>query len=57
MTKRDIVVRIATETGQNQRDVATVVQMTLDQITSELGAGRRVELRNFAFRFWFLHGN
>ncbi len=47
MTKRDLVVRIATETGLNQRDVTTVVQRTLDHILEELGAGRGVELRNF----------
>lgn len=47
MTKRDLVVRIATETGMNQRDVTQVVQRTLDHILEELGAGRGVELRNF----------
>ena len=47
MTKRDLVVRIATETGLNQRDVTEVVQLTLDHIMDELAAGRGVELRNF----------
>jgi len=47
MTKRDLVVRIATETGLNQRDVTEVVQKTLDHVINELGAGRGVELRNF----------
>ncbi len=47
MTKRDIVVRIATETGVNPGIVTTVVQKFLDQIVSELAAGRGVELRNF----------
>ena len=47
MTKRDLVVRIATETGNNQRIVTQVVQKTLDHIISELSAGRGVELRNF----------
>ncbi len=47
MTKRDLVVRIADETGLNQRDVSRVVQKTLDHVTNELGAGRGVELRNF----------
>ena len=47
MTKRDLVVRIATETGLNQRDVTEVVQKTLDHVLEELGAGRGVELRNF----------
>ncbi len=47
MTKRDLVVRISTETGVNQRIVTDVVQRTLDHIVSELSAGRGVELRNF----------
>ena len=47
MTKRDLVVRIADETGLNQQKVMTVVQKTLDYITSELSAGHNVELRNF----------
>ncbi len=47
MTKRDLVVRISTETGINQRVVTQVVQKTLDHIISELSAGRGVELRNF----------
>jgi nucleoid DNA-binding protein len=47
MTKRDLVVRIATETGLNQRDVTNVVQRSLDHIVNELAAGRGVEFRNF----------
>lgn len=47
MTKRDLVVRIASETDLNQRDVTVVVQKVLDQIVEELAAGRGVELRNF----------
>lgn len=47
MTKRDLVVRIAGETGLNQQDVMNVVQKTLDYISAELAAGRNVELRNF----------
>lgn len=47
MTKRDIAVRIATETGLNQRDVLVIVQRTLEHIMNELAAGRSVELRNF----------
>jgi len=47
MTKRDLAVRISTETGLNQRDVTNVIQRTLDQITNELAAGRGVEFRNF----------
>jgi nucleoid DNA-binding protein len=47
MTKRDLVVKIAKETRQNQNDVAEVVQYTLDYIAEELIAGRNIELRNF----------
>ena len=47
MTKRDIVVRIAKETGIIQTDVAKVVQKTLDYIADELADGKTIELRNF----------
>lgn len=47
MTKRDIVVRIAKETGIIQTQVTDVVQKTLDYIAEELEAGRTIELRNF----------
>ena len=47
MTKRDIVVRIAKETGLIQSEVAEVVQKTLDYIADELAEGNTIELRNF----------
>ena len=47
MTKRDLVVKIARETGFIQNDVAEVVQKTLDYIAEELVSGRNIELRNF----------
>ncbi len=47
MTKRDIVVRIAAETGLLQTEVANVVQKTLDYIADELACGNTIELRNF----------
>ena len=47
MTKRDLVVRIASETGLKQNDVADVVQKTLDYIADELAGGNKIELRNF----------
>lgn len=47
MTKRDLVVKISTETGLTQSDVAAVVQKTLDYMGDELAAGRDIELRNF----------
>ena len=47
MTKRDLVVKIARETGMVQNEVAEIVQKTLDYITEELISGRNIELRNF----------
>lgn len=47
MTKRDLVVRIAEETGLTQNQVAAVVQKTLDYIADDLAAAKTVELRNF----------
>jgi nucleoid DNA-binding protein len=47
MTKRDLVVKIAKETGIIQKNVADIVQMTLDNLTEELIAGNTIELRNF----------
>lgn len=47
MTKRDLVVRIASESGLVQSQVSEIVQKTLDYIADELAAGRGVELRNF----------
>ncbi len=47
MTKRDLVIRIADETGVIQSKVADIVQKTLDYIAEELVEGRTVELRNF----------
>ena len=47
MTKRDLVVRIAGETGLTQREVYAVVQKTLDHITEALGRQEHIELREF----------
>lgn len=47
MTKRDLVVKIAKETGIIQKDVAEIVQMTLDNLSEELVDGNTIELRNF----------
>ena len=47
MTKRDLVVRIAEETGLIQQDVFAVIQKTLDYITESLTKGENVEFRNF----------
>jgi len=47
MTKRDLVVRIAAETGLIQEQVLDVVQKTLDYIAEAVAQGKNVELRNF----------
>ncbi len=47
MTKRELVVKIASETNLRQEDVGSVVQKTLDYISEELASGRNIELRNF----------
>ncbi len=47
MTKRDLVVRIADETGLVQQDVYAVVQKSLDYIMEHLAKGENVEFRNF----------
>ena len=47
MTKRDLVVKIAKETGIIQSDVADIVQRTLDSIAGELISGKDIELRTF----------
>jgi nucleoid DNA-binding protein len=47
LTKRELVVTIANETGLVQHQVFDVVQKTLDHITDALAKGDTVELRNF----------
>ena len=47
ITKKDIVLKIANESGIKQIDVKRVVQSTLDKITEYLATGQTVELRNF----------
>ncbi|MFA6714438.1 MAG: HU family DNA-binding protein [Victivallales bacterium] len=47
MTKRDLVVKIARETGLTQKEITAIIQMTLDGIADEIAAGKTVELRNF----------
>ncbi|NQT84814.1 integration host factor subunit beta [bacterium] len=46
-TKRDLVVKIAKETGLTQLEVKEVVQRALDSIIDSLAAGNTIELRNF----------
>src|SRR5438045_5572819 len=47
MPKRDLVMRISTETGLVHQKVLDVVQKTLDYIAEAVSNGRKVELRNF----------
>lgn len=47
MTKRDIAIAIAEETGYKQLMVQAVVQKTFDHIVTSLARGETVELRNF----------
>lgn len=47
VTKRELSMRIAEETGQTQQEVLTVVQKTLDFIVDALAKGRNVEFRDF----------
>jgi nucleoid DNA-binding protein len=47
LTKRDLVVRIAEETGKVQQEVHQIIQKTLDYIIEALAESRDVELRNF----------
>ncbi len=47
MTKKDIVAKVAEQSGVKQIDVKKVVQKTLDCVMESLIAGQTVELRNF----------
>ena len=47
LTKRELVVRIAEETGLTQQQVFDVVQKTLDYITEALVANKTIEFRDF----------
>ena len=47
MTKKDIVLKVASETGLKQLDVKKAVQRSLDAIVESLARGETVELRNF----------
>jgi nucleoid DNA-binding protein len=47
VTKRDLVLRISSETGLGQQPVSDVVQKILDYIAEALAKGDKIELRNF----------
>jgi len=47
ITKKDLIDRIADETGQKRVDVKATVQRFLDEMIVELGKGNRLEFRDF----------
>ena len=47
ITKKELVERIAQQTGLQRNDVKTVVQAFLDGVVSELDRGNRLEFRDF----------
>ncbi|MBI4314214.1 MAG: integration host factor subunit beta [Candidatus Omnitrophica bacterium] len=47
MTKKEIVLQVASDTGIKQVDVKKVLQKSLDCIVAALSRGETVELRNF----------
>ncbi len=47
VTKKDIAMKIAEETGIKQIHVKKVVQRTFDNIIDALNQGQTIELRNF----------
>ena len=47
LTKKDLVMAVARETGITQVDVKRVVQRTLDRVIESLKEGKTIELRNF----------
>lgn len=47
MTKRDLIVEVATRLGFTQHEVSGIVHGMLDSITQALANGDRLEIRNF----------
>ena len=48
VTKKELVDRIAGQTGNKRVAVKSVIQGLLDEMISELGRGNRLEFRDFA---------
>ena len=48
VTKKELVDRIAGQTGNKRVVVKSVIQSLLDEMISELGRGNRLEFRDFA---------
>ena len=47
LTKRNLAIRIAEETGLTQQQVVAVIQKTLDSIVESLREGQTIEFRKF----------
>lgn len=47
ITKKDLIDRIAAETGQKRTEVKRTIQAFLDTVIHELSEGHRLELRDF----------
>lgn len=47
MTKRELVIRVASKLGMTQSDVARIVEGSFDTISRSLAEGYRWELRDF----------
>jgi nucleoid DNA-binding protein len=47
LTKRNLAIRIAEETGLTQQQVVAVIQKTLDAIVDALREGQTIEFRKF----------
>ena len=47
LTKKDLVLLVARETGITQVDVKRVIQRTLHYVIESLKEGKTIELRNF----------
>jgi len=47
VTKKDLIDRVADETGQKRSIVKQTIQIFLDRVIEELGKGNRLEFRDF----------
>jgi integration host factor beta subunit len=47
LTKRELVIEVASKLGVTQNEVADIVQTMFDTITETLVEGNRIEIRNF----------
>jgi integration host factor subunit beta len=47
LTKRELVIQVASKLGMTQNEVADVVQSMFDTVTETLVQGDRLEIRNF----------